>query len=180
VGVLGLPAGQNRLVAPDPAWALLYEEERLRLRSVLPSDARDIQHVGSTAVPGLRAKPIIDIAIGARGHTLADDWQGALAALGYDYPGDIGIPGHRIYGRDPGIRRFLVHVVDFGGPRWKDLLRFRDLLRSDPELARDYEAVKAEAAAKFPTGKRSDYTNAKSRFIEAVLHSEERPTRPQG
>jgi GrpB-like predicted nucleotidyltransferase (UPF0157 family) len=147
----------------------LFEEERLRLRSVLPAEAFDIQHIGSTAVPGLRAKPIIDIAIGARTYTMADDWQEAMASLGYDYPGDIGIPDHRIYGRDPGIRRFLVHVVDLGGTRWTQFIRFRDLLIADPRVAAEYEAVKLEAAKKHPTGMRSRYTEAKAGYIDEVL-----------
>jgi GrpB-like predicted nucleotidyltransferase (UPF0157 family) len=155
VSSLGLPGGQSRLVEPDPAWPRLFEEERQRLRSVLPLEVTEIEHIGSTAVPGLRAKPIIDIAVAARSHTLADDWQDAMASLGYDYPGDIGISDHRIYGRDRDARRFLVHVVDAGGQRWRDLLRFRDLLRDDPRLRSDYEALKADAAARFPTGPRS-------------------------
>jgi len=168
---LGLPRGQNYLVAADPAWFAFFEEERDRLRSVLPSDALEIEHVGSTAVPGLRAKPIIDIAIAARDHRLADQWQEAMASLGYDYPGDIGVPDHRIYGRDRDIRRFLVHVVDANGPRWREFLRFRDLLRRDADVAAAYEAVKLEAAERHPTGPRSDYTKAKARFIERALAS---------
>jgi GrpB-like predicted nucleotidyltransferase (UPF0157 family) len=166
---LGVPHGQNYLVPHDPGWVTLFEEERDRLRLVLPPDARDIQHVGSTAVPGLPAKPIIDIAVAAKSYRSADDWQVDMASLGYDYPGDIGIPDHRIFGRDPDTRRFLVHVVDADGQRWKDLLRFRDRLREDPELAADYQAVKEEAASKYRTGPRSDYTNAKAVFIERVL-----------
>src|SRR5688500_4795409 len=81
----------------------------------------------------------------------------------------IGIPDHRIYGRDPGLRRFLVHVVDAGGERWTQFIRFRDLLRGDPRLASAYEAAKLEAAAKHPTGPRSSYTDAKAGFIERVL-----------
>ena len=169
---LGLPSGQNHLVPHDPQWLALFEEERERLRLVLPPEAYDIQHIGSTAVPGLRAKPIIDIAIAAQSHGLADEWQQAMASLGYDYPGDIGIPDHRIYGRDRGTRRFLVHVVDANGQRWKDFLRFRDLLRDDAQLAAAYQAVKHEAASRYPTGQRVSYTSAKAEFIERILAQE--------
>jgi GrpB-like predicted nucleotidyltransferase (UPF0157 family) len=166
---LGMRGGQNYLVPPNPRWFTLFEEESSRLRSVLPPEAVEIQHVGSTAVPGLHAKPIIDIAIAATDHRVADEWQGSMWSLGYDYPGDIGIPDHRIYGRDPDMRRFLVHVVDADGQRWRDLLRFRDLLRRDPQLAVAYHAAKAEAASKYPTGPRSRYNDAKAEFIERVL-----------
>ena len=166
---LGLPQGENRLVPHDPQWSTRFDRESRRLRSVLPAEAVEIQHVGSTAVPGLRAKPIIDIAIAATDHRLADEWQVAMSSIGYDYPGDIGIPEHRIYGRDPGIRRFLIHVVDRDGQRWKDLLRFRDLLRWDPQLAVAYQAVKEAAATEHSRGPRRSYTNAKAEFIERVL-----------
>jgi GrpB-like predicted nucleotidyltransferase (UPF0157 family) len=165
---LGLPQGKNFLVPHDPEWLALYEKERVRLRQVLSSEVLDIQHIGSTAVPGLKAKPIIDIAVAATGYRLADDWRDAMGSIGYDYPGDIGIRDHRIYGRDPGIRRFLVHVVDARGDRWKDFLRFRDLLREDPDLAAAYEAVKEQAAASYADG-RNSYTTAKANFIERVL-----------
>jgi len=112
--------------------------------------------------------PIIDIAIAAQHHTLADEWQNAMASLGYDYPGDIGLPGDRIYGRDCDIRRFLAHVVDANGLQWSRYIYFRDRLRANSELAKDYEALKLDAAAKYPTG-RSSYTHAKSSFIEKVL-----------
>lgn len=179
---LGLPHGHNYLVSHDPDWARLFEEEAQRLRSVLPPAAMEIQHVGSTAIPGLRAKPIIDIAIAARSYTLAGDWQNAMASLGYEYPGDIGIPEHRIYGRDPGIRRFLVHVVDAGGLRWRQFLDFRDALMADPRLAAEYEAVKLAAATKHPTGMRHRYTDFKAAFIEKVLagDSERRSATPRG
>jgi GrpB-like predicted nucleotidyltransferase (UPF0157 family) len=166
---LGVPQGQTFLVPHDPQWFEIFEEESRRLRSLLPLEAVEIQHVGSTAVPGLRAKPIIDIAIAATDHRLADEWQAAMSSLGYDYPGDIGIPGHRIFGRDPGMRRFLVHVVDADGQRWRDLLRFRDSLRRDPQLAAAYEDLKEEAALRHGTGPRGNYTSAKAEFIERVL-----------
>ena len=169
---LGLPPGQNRLVPYDPQWVTLFEEEFRRLQAVLPGDAVEIQHVGSTAVPGLHAKPIIDIAIAATNHRCADEWQPAMTSLGYDYPGDIGIPDHRIYGRDRRMRRFLVHVVDADGQRWRDLLRFRDLLRQDPQIAAAYQALKQAAAARHPTGPRVSYTDAKAGFIEQVLVQE--------
>ena len=165
---LGLPHGQNFLVLHDPDWAQLFEEEKSKLRSVLPPEALDIQHIGSTAIAGLQAKPIIDIAIAAQHHTLADEWQDAMASLGYDYPGDIGLPEHRIYGRDRDVRRFLVHVVDANGIQWRRYISFRDQLRANLELAEEYEALKLSAAAKYPTG-RSSYSNAKSSFIERVL-----------
>lgn len=168
---LGLPPGQNFLVPHDPEWAILFEDERARIRAVLSADATEIQHVGSTAVPGIHAKPIIDIAIAARSHTVADDWRDRMASIGYDYPGDIGIPDHRIYGRDRQVRCFLVHVVDAGGTVWRNYIRFRDRLQVDRALAMEYEALKLGAAREHPIG-RDLYTRSKASFIEMVLSSE--------
>jgi GrpB-like predicted nucleotidyltransferase (UPF0157 family) len=165
---LGLPHNQNFLVPYDSEWVRLFEEERTKLRSVLPTAAIDIQHIGSTAVPGLRAKPIIDIAIAAVHFAMADEWLNAMASLGYDYPGDIGLPEHRVYGREREVRRFLVHVVNADKRQWRRYIHFRDRLRADPQLAAEYEALKLNAAAKYPTG-RASYQNAKASFIEEVL-----------
>ena len=166
---LGLPHGQNYLVPHDPNWVSLFEEERLRLRAVLPANVIiDIQHVGSTAIKSIQAKPIIDIAVAARTHTLADHWKEAMASIGYDYPGDIGIPEHRIYGRDRLIRCFLVHVVDADGLSWHRFIRFRELLSADRALAIEYEALKVIAAKEHPVG-RGRYTDMKASFIDRVL-----------
>ena len=165
---LGLPHGQNYLVPHDPEWLTQFEAERARLRGALAAEAMDIQHIGSTAVPGIRAKPIIDIAIAARAYTAADGWQDQMASLGYDYPGDIGIPEHRIYGRDRDVRVFLVHVVDGDGMRWRNFIQFRDRLLSDRPLALEYEALKLDAAKEYPVG-RGRYTDVKASFIDRVL-----------
>jgi GrpB-like predicted nucleotidyltransferase (UPF0157 family) len=167
---LGLPPGENYLVPHDPEWAALFEDERAKLRAVLPAEAMDIQHVGSTAVPGIQAKPIIDIAIAARRYMMADEWQDRMASIGYDYPGDIGIPDHRIYGRDRLARIFLVHVVDADGMPWRGYIRFRDRLRSDRAMAMEYEALKLSAAREHPIG-RDLYTRFKASFIDTVLSS---------
>ena len=166
---LGVPKGRTFLVPHDPAWAELFEEERRRLLGVLQPEVVEVQHIGSTAIPGIHAKPIIDILVGTPSYVLADDWQDRMASLGYDYPGDIGIPEHRVFGRDREIRRFLVHVVDLHGLPWRRLVRFRNVLLRDPHLAVEYERLKLEAAAKYPIGLRSKYTDEKADFIAEVL-----------
>lgn len=93
-----------------------------------------------------------------------------MASIGYDYPGDIGIPDHRIYGRDRLARIFLVHVVDADGLPWRNYIRFRDRLLSDRALAMEYEALKLRAAREHSVG-RDLYTRFKASFIDAVLSS---------
>lgn len=166
-GVLGLAQTQVRLHAPTPLWAGLYGEEKARLRAALGSALLAIEHYGSTSIPGIKAKPIIDILAGTArledGPTLIEP----LAALGYDYAGDKVVPGHHIFGRGE-ARTHLLHVVEYGSVIWTEAICFRDALRADPKLAREYEALKIVLSEKYAE-RRADYTAAKASFIQSVL-----------
>ena len=111
----------------DASWAELFQRERERLREALGPLAAAVEHVGSTAVPGLAAKPVLDILVGAAPFPLPDDALGALAALGYEYRGDNGVPGRQFFRTNPRTRH--LHVVAFGGEEWRRLILFRDYCR---------------------------------------------------
>jgi len=148
----------------NPLWPRAFAEEAVRITSAVGSIALAIDHYGSTAVPGLRAKPIIDLLIG-----VADIDDGLrivepMASLGYDYAGSQGIPDHHIFGR-PLIRGYLAHVVVHKGDQWVSSLRFRDRLRADPGLRAAYQALKDCLAAEATS--RAAYTAGKSEFIVA-------------
>jgi GrpB-like predicted nucleotidyltransferase (UPF0157 family) len=167
---LGLEAGANRLVEHNPLWARAFAEEAARLAAALGPAALAIEHYGSTAVPGLRAKPILDLQVGVAliGHGLA--FVEPMAALGYDYAGSQGIPDHHIFGRGV-ARTHLVHVVIYGSEPWARTLRFRDRLRADAALRMAYETLKtglADAALS-----RAAYTAGKTEFIEAASRREQ-------
>ena len=142
---------------------------RSLLKKALGPLAVGIEHFGSTAVPGLRAKPILDILVGI---PLFEEGQRCiplLEAIGYDYAPQAGIPGDYTFGR--GIRRtHLVHVVQIDGPNWILNLRFRDALRRDPSLAQEYEALKSALARDFGHD-RAAYTRGKSDFVRAVMEA---------
>jgi GrpB-like predicted nucleotidyltransferase (UPF0157 family) len=165
---LGLPFPAVRLAAYTPAWAAAYAEERDRILSVLGERALGIEHVGSTAIPGISAKPIIDIAVAVPTLSSAHEFAPDLAGIGYDDAGDGGVPGQRIFGRGPRVRTHLMHVVVAGGLEWRNYLRFRDALLSDAALAKEYDSLKRALAAQFPDDRRS-YTSAKGEFIQRVL-----------
>lgn len=153
--ILGLKHGINLLVDYDPAWPAAFAEERLRILSAVGSVARGIEHCGSTAVVGLRAKPIIDILLGVA--PLAD-WikcKDPLESLGYDYAQNAGVPGHFIFGRgrDRTERTHLVHVVELNGQSWRSNLAFRDALRADESLRAEYLRMKEQAVALAPVGR---------------------------
>ena len=160
----GVRDGRVELVAYDPAWPALYETERERLAPLF--EALEIHHIGSTAVPGLLAKPIVDIV------ALVDDLDAPIAALigsGYQYA--------RAFNATLSHRRFLcyptashrthhLHLVD-DRPELERRLYFRDRLRADPALAAEYVALKRALAARYPED-REAYRDAKAPFIKRV------------
>jgi GrpB-like predicted nucleotidyltransferase (UPF0157 family) len=165
---LGLGDNAVSLHPYTPEWADAGHRECQLLRDALTRWALQVEHIGSTAVPGLASKPIIDICVGVADLGDADEMADVMSSLGYDYPGDVGIPDDRVFGRDPGWRTHLVHVVVHGSERWHAYLCFRDFLRSDEALRSQYEELKRELASTHG-GDRYAYTQLKTAFIEAVL-----------
>ena len=166
---LGLKANLNLLVAYDPLWPAAFEEEETRLAQALGRLAKGIEHYGSTAVPGLCAKPILDIMVGV---SPLSDWekcQPALEAMAYDYAEGAGVPEHYIFGRgrDRTERTHLVHVVEYQGESWRGSLAFRDALRRDAGLRESYAQEKARAAA--AAGNRASYNAQKGPFIAECI-----------
>ena len=172
------PADGIALCAPDPAWPAQYAAEAARLVRVLPAVPElRLEHFGSTAVPNLRAKPVIDILVI---HPQPARWPQLIAAiesLGYvcwrDNPRSDRL--FFVKGMPPyGARR--THHVHVRMPNDAEReLAFRDLLRADADVARRYEALKDDLAARYPLD-REAYTEAKTGFIEAALR--ERLRRP--
>jgi GrpB-like predicted nucleotidyltransferase (UPF0157 family) len=169
----------------DPAWPERFERERaeiLRVCGVAPFVR--IEHMGSTAVPGLAAKPIIDIMPGLRSLDDAAALIALLAGIGYEYvpqyeqPNaiDEGMPFRRYFRKDvAGERAFHMHMVEAGSDFWVAHLLFRDFLRISPEDARDYERVKRRIATEYNATitPQSDinlgYTDRKSDCINVIM-----------
>jgi GrpB-like predicted nucleotidyltransferase (UPF0157 family) len=163
------------IVEYDPGWPALFEAEKtLVTQTIGPALAR-IEHVGSTAVPGLAAKPIIDLMGGLT--SLADAGQavGPLKSIGYEYLPDYEaqIPERRFFrktattGGDSRITHHL-HLVETSSSFWQLHLLFRDYLRAHPGDARRYEQLKRDLAGRFGSD-RDGYTEAKTEFIEALI-----------
>ena len=168
---LGLASGTVRVVAYHEGWIDLYESEAERLREVLRAKGLAVafQHTGSTAVPGLVAKPIIDILAGWNDDADRSRIILAIEEAGYVYRGEQGIPGRDFFRRgDP--RAYHLHLVQAGGPFWADHLLFRDVLRTNQSISRAYAALKLSLAAKFPTD-RERYIEGKSTFVTGVLET---------
>ena len=160
-----------RITPYDPDWPRRYDEEAARIVAALGELAAAIEHVGSTAVPGLDAKPTVDILVGVRDlDELDDDAIGRLEELGYEFRGEMGVPGRRYFRKGATYpREFNVHVVELGGELWRRDLAFRDYLRARPEAANAYGRLKRRLTAA-PDGAELDrYAEGKSEFIAEVL-----------
>lgn len=163
-------------VAPyDARWPAAFEQERALLAEALgPWLAGPPEHLGSTAVPGLAAKPVIDIM--APVHTLAASRPAIEAAreLGYvHYPYKPDVM-HWFCKPSAAHRTHHLHLVPLGSPLWRERLAFRDALRADPELRASYQALKLDLAQRHRLV-REAYTDAKTPFIEQVLRQAARP-----
>ncbi|MFC3995386.1 GrpB family protein [Nocardiopsis sediminis] len=163
------------LSTPDPRWAGAARLEAERLAHLLaPWLAGGVEHIGSTAVPGLAAKPVIDLMAAVTGIDEAAREAGdRRAADGWHHvpPPLDGRPWRRFYVKpdESGLRRRAhLHILEQGHPRWADQLAFRDALRADPGLRRAYTELKRRLAREHPDD-RERYTDAKSAFVALAL-----------
>jgi GrpB-like predicted nucleotidyltransferase (UPF0157 family) len=168
---LGLKRGDVRLVEHQQYWGSMFVAERDILSSVLCGTALRIEHVGSTAVADLEAKPILDIAIGVR--TLEDQagWPHILALYGYCHMGDRFGWGEHFYAKGPdSMRTVYLHVMPIKSVRWENYLMFRDILRTNADVRREYNDLKRKLALALPDD-RNSYTDEKAAFITKALNA---------
>ncbi len=152
----------------DPGWLKAAETEIALLRAVLGDRIVRAHHIGSTAVPGLAAKPVIDICLEVRGLERLDDCDDAMRAIGYEPRGEFGIPGRRYYPKGDEVRTHHVHAYIDGDPHIEAHLAFRDYLRAHPDIAADYAQIKREGAKEYrhdPDG----YCAFKDRFVTKTV-----------
>jgi GrpB-like predicted nucleotidyltransferase (UPF0157 family) len=157
----------------DGSWPDRFERLKVRLLRALADSAVAVEHIGSTAVPGLPAKPIIDIDVVVSSD---DEVSGAverLASLGYEHEGDLGVAGREAFRWPAGERRHHVYVVVEGSHAHRRHVLLRDYLRTHPDEAATYGELKREFARRHGSD-RTAYTDAKSAFIERALASAER------
>jgi GrpB-like predicted nucleotidyltransferase (UPF0157 family) len=158
-----------RLVAYDPVWPDRFETEAAALEAAIGAYAiGGIHHVGSTAVPGLDAKPIIDILVGVRSLEESRACFEPLAQLGYLYVPYLPTEMHWFCKPHPSRRTHHLHLVPVDSERYRDVVAFRDRLRGDRGLAVGYAALKRTLASRFEND-REAYTEAKSDFIRRAL-----------
>lgn len=155
------------LVPHDPSWPAKFAAERARLADTLTLPADDFEHIGSTAVPGLSAKPVIDMMLGVPQLSRTREIISRLGILGYENFGAAGVPG-RIYLRLRGQRSFNLHLVERGGEHWTNNLALRELLRADPAARARYAAGK-RAALESGGDRLLAYSAAKNAVVTELL-----------
>lgn len=166
---LGLESGIVRVVPYDPAWPDLYTAEAIRLLAGFSRHGVTLllEHTGSTAVPGLASKPILDILAGRNSDDAREAIIEAVQAAGYSYRGEQGIPGRDFFRRG-NPRQYHLHLTQVGSQFWLDHRTFRDYLRSHPEAAARYAALKLKLAAAYPYD-REAYIEGKTEFVHSIL-----------
>ncbi len=166
---LGLKRGTVALQPSSAEYPALFEEERARVRQALDALALDIQHVGSTSIPGLAGKPILDLAVGVRNTDQMDACISPLQAIGYTSFGDREGWGEFFFARGSDeARTHYVHLLPLSHPKWAEHLLFRDVLRRRPDLRDEYGQIKA-ALAEAHADNRTPYTAQKGIFVQRVL-----------
>jgi GrpB-like predicted nucleotidyltransferase (UPF0157 family) len=156
------------IVEYDPRWPDVFEELRTPVAAALGDVVVSVEHIGSTAVPGLAAKPIIDMDVVVPSVAEISEAIGRLAILGYVHQGDLGIPGREAFTSPAGKPEHHLYVCALASEELRRHRSFRDYLLTHPDVAKAYGALKKAAALRF-VGDRAAYTEAKTQFVEAVL-----------
>ncbi len=152
----------------DRNWPSVFRKEAQKLWGLLGENVAAIHHIGSTSIPGMAAKPIIDILLVVRDHDLLDACNETMSALGYQPMGENGLPGRRYFRKLRGdLHLFHIHAFEEGHADIARHINFRDYFRAHPGDARAYQDLKLSLAAQFPFGP-EDYSSGKTDFIQAV------------
>lgn len=155
------------VVEYDPNWPELFELEAERIKQALGSNCIEIHHIGSTSIPGLSAKPIIDMLPIVRDIQAVDKAIKAMESLGYEAKGEYGIAFRRYFQKGKNIRTHQAHVYQEADPEISRYLKFRDWMRSHATDAKNYAKLKKELAQKFPHDI-LQYCNGKDAFVASI------------
>lgn len=167
--MIGLKKGFVELAEHTEQWHQLFEEEKARLNEGIGNHVIAIEHVGSTSICGIAAKPILDIAVAIEDKTAGEKCIKPLEDLGYEYRGENGIAGRFYFVRGK-PRTHHLHMLLVDCEPWKNHLLFRDYLRGNPAAAKEYDELKRNLAREYPNN-RDAYLDGKNDFVEKNLKS---------
>jgi len=154
------------VVPHNPGWVEEFARESVRVASTLGTLMVEILHIGSTAISGIHAKPVIDMLASVTTIEAVDARRKEFECLGYEVMGEFGIPGRRYFRKDnrDGDRTHQIHIFQSGSPHIGRHLAFRDFMRAHPQYALQYEVLKQQLAAMYPNDIDS-YAKGKDAFI---------------
>ncbi len=157
------------VVPHDPKWQDAFRMESKHIADALGENFVKIHHIGSTAIPGIYAKPIIDILVEVKDITKVDEQSSAMESLGYEVMGEYGIPNRRFFRKDnqAGVRTHHIHIFEVGSAQVERHLAFRDYMITHPEAAQRYSELKRELAREHPQNI-DGYMDGKDGFIKEM------------
>jgi len=168
---IGLKRGAVKLSSYSNTWKKIYKKEEKILKSALKNyvELIDIQHVGSTSIPKLKAKPIIDIGIGLKSLKDSKKCIEPLNKLDYEYRHDAGVKDRHFFAKGPETNRtHYLHLVKYGDKQWENLVLFRDYLKKFPKIRQEYQKLKETSAKKYKNDRKA-YTHEKDKFIVNII-----------
>lgn len=166
---LGTRGGHIEIAEYHPEWPQVFEQEAAAILEACRPWVTEVHHIGSTSVPGLAAKPVLDMMPVAAGPAEGLEAVSRMTGLGYSYRGENGIPGRLYFDRVVDDRTVAhVHILPAGHPDARKHLVFRDYLRTHPDAAQEYERLKRDLAAKYRDD-RLAYTDSKADFISGII-----------
>ncbi len=170
--MIGLKRGVVKLVPHQKEWANIFEQERKSLNKRLGDNIK-IEHVGSTSIPGIESKPIIDIALGYYDDSQKEKIFNLLKSAGYEDMGEKGKIDYRFFAKgSDNNRTHYIHAVKINSSSWNECILFRDFLLKNEGARNDYNKLKKELAEKYKDI-REKYTEAKAEFINDILDKAE-------
>ncbi len=157
------------VVPHNPRWRNAFEAEAKHIGAALGENVAAIHHIGSTAIPGIYAKPVIDLLVEVGNITEVDERSSVVEAFGYEAMGEFGIPGRRYFRKDnqEGIRTYQIHVFEVGSAQLDRHLAFRDYMIAHPEEARKYSELKRKLAKEHSLNM-NGYIDGKDSFIKEI------------
>jgi len=162
-------ARRVEVVPHNPNWCSAFENESKQIVAALGDNVAAVHHIGSTAIPTIHAKPIIDMLVEVREIAKVDERDSAMQALGYEVMGEFGIPGRRFFRKDneAGIRTHHIHVFEVNSAQVERHLAFHDYIKIHAEDAQKYSELKQELAKKYPNNIEG-YMDGKDGFIKEI------------
>jgi len=155
------------IVSYNPNWKEIYKEESKKIKNVLSDIIVDIHHIGSTAIPGIKAKPVIDILVEVKDIEAVDRYNNKMEELGYEVMGEYGIPKRRFFRKGGNNRTHHIHIFQVGNEEIERHINFKEYLIAHPDKAREYSKLKEKLTNKY-TYDVENYTNGKSDFIKEI------------